>query len=72
MECPWAINFAAVHPGGGPLTAAVGDAPEGRLLDWRTGKPVATLEGHFDYSFAAAWHPGGHLLATGNQVPPSP
>lgn len=25
------------------------------------------LQGHRDYSFAAAWHPVGHLLATGNQ-----
>eukprot|EP00878_Enallax_costatus_P031729 GHUV01034739.1.p1 GENE.GHUV01034739.1~~GHUV01034739.1.p1 ORF type:complete len:131 (-),score=41.75 GHUV01034739.1:4-396(-) len=25
------------------------------------------LKGHGDYSFAAAWHPAGHLLATGNQ-----
>lgn len=68
VECPWAINFAAVQPGGSCLTAAVGDAPEARLLDWRTGKKVADLVGHFDYSFAAAWHPEGNLLATGNQV----
>mmetsp|Transcript_11441 Transcript_11441/g.34382 ORF Transcript_11441/g.34382 Transcript_11441/m.34382 type:complete len:443 (+) Transcript_11441:236-1564(+) len=67
VECPWAINFAAVQPGGSCLTAAVGDAPEARLLDWRTGKKVADLVGHFDYSFAAAWHPEGNLLATGNQ-----
>jgi WD40 repeat protein len=25
------------------------------------------LGGHRDFSFAAAWHPSGHLLATGNQ-----
>lgn len=25
------------------------------------------LGGHRDFSFAAAWHPDGHLLATGNQ-----
>lgn len=25
------------------------------------------LGGHRDFSFAAAWHPQGHLLATGNQ-----
>lgn len=26
------------------------------------------LKGHLDYSFAAAWHPDGHVVATGNQV----
>ncbi len=28
---------------------------------------MARLQGHQDFSFAAAWHPGGVLLATGNQ-----
>jgi len=28
---------------------------------------VAVLHGHLDFSFAAAWHPSGLLLATGNQ-----
>jgi hypothetical protein len=28
---------------------------------------VARLHGHRDFSFAAAWHPGGVLLASGNQ-----
>jgi hypothetical protein len=28
---------------------------------------VARFVGHLDYSFAVTWHPGGHLLATGNQ-----
>ena len=46
----------------------VGDDPVARLTDLKSGKPVAALEGHLDYSFAAAWHPDGHLLATGNQV----
>ena len=46
----------------------VGDDPVARLTDLKTGKPVAALKGHLDYSFAAAWHPDGHLLATGNQV----
>jgi len=33
-----------------------------------TGKSgVAALRGHLDFSFAAAWHPSGLLLATGNQ-----
>jgi WD40 repeat protein len=28
---------------------------------------IATLQGHLDYSFSSAWHPDGHVLATGNQ-----
>jgi hypothetical protein len=40
VECPWAVNFGVVQPGGGPLTAVVGDAPQGLLLDWTTGKVV--------------------------------
>ena len=38
------------------------------LTDLKSGKPVQKLKGHLDYSFAAAWHPEGNLLATGNQV----
>ncbi|KAF9615486.1 hypothetical protein IFM89_023855 [Coptis chinensis] len=30
-------------------------------------KVVASLVGHLDYSFATAWHPNGHILATCNQ-----
>lgn len=44
VECPWAVNFGVVQPGGGPLTAVVGDAPQGLLLDWTTGK-VMPLSG---------------------------
>ncbi|KAG2638474.1 hypothetical protein PVAP13_2NG597100, partial [Panicum virgatum] len=28
---------------------------------------IASLKGHLDYSFSSAWHPDGHVLATGNQ-----
>lgn len=28
---------------------------------------IHNLKGHLDYSFASAWHPDGHVLATGNQ-----
>ncbi len=49
--------------------AVVGDDPDAQLTDLKSGKPVAALKGHLDYSFAAAWHPDGNLLATGNQVP---
>ena len=42
VDLPWAVNYATVQPGGGALTAAVGDAPEALLLDWATGKTVRT------------------------------
>lgn len=64
----WAVNFATQRPGGSGLLAVVGDDPATLLLDAKTGNRVHTLEGHLDYSFAAAWHPSGILLATGNQA----
>lgn len=68
----WAANWATACPkaGGSPaagLVAIVGDDPAALLMDAATGRPAARLAGHADYSFAAAWHPGGTLLATGNQ-----
>lgn len=69
---PWAVNGATARPGGsGKLLLAVGDDPAAALFDadepGGSARPLARLEGHLDYSFAAAWHPGGTLLATGNQ-----
>jgi len=32
-----------------------------------TGQRVGRCDEHLDYSFAAAWHPGGNIFATGNQ-----
>lgn len=69
---PWAVNGATARPGGsGRLLLAVGDDPAAVLFDadepGGSARPLARLEGHLDYSFAAAWHPGGTLLATGNQ-----
>ncbi|KXZ54216.1 hypothetical protein GPECTOR_5g308 [Gonium pectorale] len=64
----WAVNYATVRPGGGAsLAAVVGDDPATLLTDVHNGVTVARLQGHRDFSFAAAWHPGGTLLATGNQ-----
>lgn len=68
---PWAVNYSVVAPEGagyGDCVAVVGDAPEAILLDASTGEVTHTLRGHLDYSFAAAWHPNGLVLATGNQV----
>ncbi|GIL59054.1 hypothetical protein Vafri_14014, partial [Volvox africanus] len=62
----WAVNYATVRPES-HLAAVVGDDPATLLTDVHNGTIIARLHGHQDYSFAAAWHPGGVLLATGNQ-----
>ncbi|GLC56000.1 hypothetical protein PLESTB_001053600 [Pleodorina starrii] len=62
----WAVNYATVRPDS-HLAAVVGDDSATLLTDVHNGAVVARLEGHQDFSFAAAWHPGGVLLATGNQ-----
>ncbi|DBB18543.1 hypothetical protein WJX82_001381 [Trebouxia sp. C0006] len=67
LHYDWAVNFAAACPSNDSLVAVVGDDPVAQLTDLKTGKPAAALKGHLDYSFAAAWHPDGNLLATGNQ-----
>ncbi|KAG5555651.1 hypothetical protein RHGRI_006338 [Rhododendron griersonianum] len=51
----------------GKLRIIVGDNPEGMLVDSGTGKMVASLVGHLDFSLASAWHPDGLTFATGNQ-----
>lgn len=66
---PWAVN-ATVHQPRGRLLLSVGDDVEPLLFDPDAGpaRPAVRLvPGHVDFSFAAAWHPGGNLLATGNQ-----
>lgn len=70
LHYDWAVNFAAACPKDDGLVAVVGDDPVAHLTDLKSGKAVQTLKGHLDYSFAAAWHPDGNLLATGNQVCP--
>eukprot|EP00741_Cyanophora_paradoxa_P003466 tig00000711_g3366.t2 len=66
FQFPWAVNHTTVSPDG-RLLCVVGDDTDGMIADAYTGKPVATLKGHIDYSFASAWHPDGRLVATGNQ-----
>lgn len=63
---PWSINHTAVSPDS-KLVAVLGDNTDCLLADSLTGKTIATLKGHLDYCFAGAWHPDGHILATGNQ-----
>ena len=69
---PYAANFASLRPergapGAGALAAVAGDDPAIALVDLLSGQVAGRLIGHRDYAFAAAWHPGGTLLATGNQ-----
>ncbi|CAM6037453.1 unnamed protein product [Sphagnum compactum] len=63
---PWAVNHTSVSPDS-KTVIVVGDNPDGLLSDSQTGKVIATLKGHLDYSFASAWHPDGQYFATGNQ-----
>ncbi|XP_022945249.1 uncharacterized WD repeat-containing protein C2A9.03-like [Cucurbita moschata] len=63
---PWPVNHGALNPDG-KLLVIVGDNPDGLLVDSQTGKTVASLRGHLDFSFASAWHPDGITFATGNQ-----
>lgn len=51
----------------GKLVAVLGDSRDCLLADSQSGREVATLRGHRDYSFASAWHPDGRVVATGNQ-----
>ncbi|KAK9664505.1 hypothetical protein RND81_14G047200 [Saponaria officinalis] len=63
---PWPVNHTSISPDR-KLIAVVGDHVDGLLIDSQTGKEVASVVGHRDYSFATAWHPDGHVFATGNQ-----
>ncbi|AAF79507.1 F20N2.10 [Arabidopsis thaliana] len=63
---PWPVNHTSLSPDGKLLTI-VGDNPESLLVDPNTGKTLATLSGHLDFSFASAWHPDGFTFSTGNQ-----
>ncbi|XP_071690240.1 uncharacterized WD repeat-containing protein C2A9.03-like isoform X2 [Rutidosis leptorrhynchoides] len=63
---PWPVNHTSLSPDR-KLITVVGDHLDGLLVDSASGKTVATVEGHLDYSFASAWHPDGKIFATGNQ-----
>ncbi|CAM0906842.1 unnamed protein product [Alopecurus aequalis] len=63
---PWSVNNTSVSPDG-KLLAVLGDSSDCLIADAQSGQEIATLKGHLDYSFSSAWHPGGHVLATGNQ-----
>jgi len=63
---PWAVNYATASHCGRHMVV-VGDSTEAWLVDVGTGRRMAVMEGHLDFSFAAAWHPNGCVFATGNQ-----
>ncbi|KAL8162353.1 hypothetical protein V2J09_013842 [Rumex salicifolius] len=63
---PWAVNHTSISPDR-KLIVVVGDHQEGLVVDAQTGKTIASVVGHKDYSFASAWHPNGQVFATGNQ-----
>ncbi|CAA0836545.1 Transducin/WD40 repeat-like superfamily protein [Striga hermonthica] len=63
---PWPVNHTSLSPDG-KVIAIVGDNPDGMLVDSQSGKTIAHVRGHLDFSFASAWHPNGYLFATGNQ-----
>ncbi|KAL3821175.1 hypothetical protein ACJIZ3_007080 [Penstemon smallii] len=63
---PWPVNHTSLSPDG-KLLIIVGDDPDAVLVDSSSGKSIASLHGHLDYSFASAWHPDGLTFATGNQ-----
>lgn len=75
LDPSWAVNYSIAQPccsnnnssGGGRAICVVGDDTEGYIYDLSSGKKVLSLKGHYDYSFAAAWHPDGNIIATGNQ-----
>ncbi|XP_023523577.1 uncharacterized WD repeat-containing protein C2A9.03-like [Cucurbita pepo subsp. pepo] len=62
----WSVNNTSVSPDG-KLLAVLGDNPDCLITDANSGRTIGSLRGHLDYSFTSAWHPNGHILATGNQ-----
>ncbi|KAI8802722.1 WD40-repeat-containing domain protein [Cladochytrium replicatum] len=62
----FAVNCTALSPDKRLLVIA-GDQKESLLVDAESGEKISSLLGHFDYSFACAWSPTGHIIATGNQ-----
>ncbi|XP_015691205.1 uncharacterized WD repeat-containing protein C2A9.03 isoform X2 [Oryza brachyantha] len=62
----WSVNNTSVSPDG-KLLAVLGDSTNCLIADSQSGKEIARLKGHLDYSFSSAWHPDGRVVATGNQ-----
>jgi WD40 repeat protein len=45
----------------------VGDHTDVFQFDLTSNRTITCMAGHRDWGFAAAWHPSGQLVATGNQ-----
>ncbi|CAL9770939.1 unnamed protein product [Musa acuminata subsp. burmannicoides] len=66
LSFSWSVNNTGISPDG-KLLAVLGDDTDCLMVDTQSGKVIENLKGHLDYSFASAWHPDGHILATGSQ-----
>ncbi|RHZ79609.1 hypothetical protein Glove_143g62 [Diversispora epigaea] len=62
----WPVNCTSVSPNK-DLLCVVGDDTDSVVVSADSGKPIATLKGHIDFSFACCWSPDGKIIATGNQ-----
>ncbi|KAK7332671.1 hypothetical protein VNO80_29426 [Phaseolus coccineus] len=64
---PWPVNHVSWSPDG-KMFVAVGDDPQGKLVDAKSGKIIDSMSGHFGYTCSSAWHPNNEYnFATGNQ-----
>jgi len=66
LAFPFCVNQCVLSHDG-RLLCVVGDHADTFLVDTVSGVTIATLKGHLDFSFAAAWHPNNIVVATGNQ-----
>ncbi|KAI9141929.1 hypothetical protein BKA69DRAFT_1070515 [Paraphysoderma sedebokerense] len=66
IDVDWAVNCTTQSPDR-RLLCVVGDDTNSLIVDADRGEVITKLTGHIDYSFACAWSPTSHLLATGNQ-----
>jgi len=66
FKLDYCVNYSVLSPSGTQLLV-VGDSSEAVIIDSQSGQRLSSLKGHYDYGFAAAWHPNGRLVATGHQ-----
>lgn len=61
------VNCSAHNPQDSNMRLFVGDSDSSAILDTKSSKIIAKLNGHLDHGFACAWSTDGHTIATGNQ-----
>ncbi|XP_044952671.1 uncharacterized WD repeat-containing protein C2A9.03-like isoform X1 [Hordeum vulgare subsp. vulgare] len=66
FQFDYPVNHTSLSPDR-KLVLAVGDHPDGLLVDANSGETLHSMKGHHDFSFASAWSPDGRTFATGNQ-----